>query len=157
MAGAMVNGSMNGANNDGVSGSVVKNGDQSIPRHALAQIADARAGRSNARQNAVMEGAVPEDAFADMDQGMYGPFTQMAKLWAYFERKGLTREYDIRSQLISWNVKDDAGRSTVDMDFQTETGNLSLEFGKDAAAMPLIQIDYRTGFRERPSPDAPMG
>ena len=158
MSGAMVNGSMQSSSSDGdVSGSVVKNGSIDIPRHAAAQIADVRMGRNNARQNAVAEGALPEDAFADMDQAMYGPFRQMTKLWDYFQRKDLIREYDIRSQLISWNVNDDAGRSTVDMDFQTETGNLSLEFGKDAAAMPLIQIDYKTGFRERPSPDAPMG
>ncbi|MGQ5517330.1 major capsid protein [Halococcus saccharolyticus] len=157
MSGAMVNGEMNSTSDGSISGGVVRNGDIDIPRHAAAQIADARAGRNNARQNAIQEGALPEDAFADMDNAMYGPFRQMTKLWSYCRRKNLTREFDIRSQLISWNIRDDAGRSTVDMDFNTESSNLSLEFGKDAAAMPLIQVDYKTGFRERPSPDAPMG
>ena len=157
MAGAMVNGEMDSSDSgggDGVEGGVGTNGKGTIPPHALEQIRDTRAGRNNARNNAINEGALPEDSFTVMDDAMYGPFRRMAKLWAYFERKGLTREYDVRAQLISWEIEDDAGGTTVDMDYQTESNNLSLEFGTDAAAMPIIQVDYRTGWRERPAPNA---
>lgn len=139
-----------------VSVSIDKNGSLDMPQYAAQQIVDRRQNAADTRQNAVSSGALPEDAFVDMDNATSGPFREVTKLWAYCQQRGLTRQVDINSELVSWQVRDDSGRGSVDMDLETEADELSLEFGYDAAAMPVIHVNYSVGFREGVSPGAPV-
>lgn len=134
--------------------SVDKNGSLDAPQYAKEQLADNKHGRANARQNAVMSGAIPDDSWTVIDDATYEVFHDTTQLFQDLRNAGLVKDLDLMQTLDLWNIRDDSGDAHVDMDLETTVPEIGLEFGLDGSPVPVIHADYSLGFREGGADDS---
>jgi hypothetical protein len=133
---------------------IVQNGSLDLTEYAWKQIQDARQGQSTARANALYTNAsLPENSWEAVDDAVYRTMDDTLTIVSDLRTAGLRVNTDLMTKIDQWNVVDDMGEASVDMDPETAETESSVAFGMEGVPVPIVHDDFSLGFREAPSPD----